>query len=70
MSSNYPPGVTGSEWQIAGPSPAWERMYERVHDALAELLESVGAEPSVEVFTDLLDRIVSVVEESPSKGDV
>jgi hypothetical protein len=27
-SSSYPPGVTGSEWQIAGPSPAEEKVME------------------------------------------
>ena len=28
MSDNYPPGVTGNEWQIAGPEREWDETVE------------------------------------------
>lgn len=29
--SNYPPGVSGNEWQIAGPSKEWDEEREVEH---------------------------------------
>lgn len=52
MSSNYPPGVTGSEPQITGNSPSYEEEAEDLTDIFLDLLVKFK-ESGVLVVTDL-----------------
>lgn len=48
--SNYPPGVTGNEPQIAGTTPEWEALHTRVFDALTDLMPQFNApRPDIDV---------------------
>lgn len=60
--SNYPPGVTGYEPHIAGPSAAWEKMYESSADDLMDLFTSHGADVPNDVFRKLHEEVVTLIE--------
>ena len=49
--SNYPPGVSGNELELAGPS--WEGMVERTCTAQNVQLKVVGAEPGTLIDVEL-----------------
>lgn len=61
MSSNYPPGVTGNERAIAGPSPSeekqgfiedWERRVQAIENNLTDLVKEMEVEFSRVDFID------------------